>query len=233
MAYKRKQSISPAAKRMAKGRRKTYTKSVSGQGRYNILANLPNAFPPKMVATMRYAETVRLDPASGQPVGYNLFRCGSIFDPNYTGTGHQPYGHDTYQSIYTHYRVLTSKITATFCPNGTSSLGHIVGGIYISPDTATPILDFDLVRERGQGNFKICPDQTSTITVSQKYTADKNYPNNVSALNSAFGSNPTEDAYFVVWATSANETLDPSSIDIVVTIEYNVLMWELKSLPES
>jgi hypothetical protein len=232
MAYKRKQSISPA-KRMAKRRYKSYTKSVTGNGKYNILAKLPNAFPQKMVASMRYAETIRLDPASGQPVGYNFFRCGSIFDPNYTGVGHQPYGHDTYQSIYTHYRVLSSTLTATYLPNGVSSTGHIVGGVYIQADTTTPVLDFDLVRERAQGNFKICPDQTSTITVKQKYTADKNYPNNVAGLNSQFGGNPTEDAYFCVWTTSANDTLDPSSVDVVITIEFEVLMWELKSLGES
>jgi hypothetical protein len=186
-----------------------------------------------MVASMRYAETIRLDAQPGQPVAYNLFRCGSIFDPNHTGVGHQPYGHDTYQSIYTHYRVLGSKLTATYCPNGASSVGHIVGGIYIQADTATPVLDFDLVRERAQGNFKICPDQTSTITVNQKYTADKNYPNNVAGLNALFGGNPSEDAYFVVWYTSANDTIDPSSVDVVITIEYDVLMWELKSLGES
>jgi hypothetical protein len=232
MAYKRKQSISPA-KRMAKRRSKSYTKSVTGNGKYNILAKLPNAFPQKMVASMRYAESVRLDAVSGAPVAYNFYRCGSIFDPNQSGVGHQPYGHDTYQSIYTHYRVLSSTMTATFLPNGLSSTGHIVGGVYIQADTTTPVLDFDLVRERGQGNYKIAADQTTAITVKQKYTADKNYPNNVAGLNSLFGGNPTEDAYFVVWTTSANESLDPSSVDCVITIEYEVLMWELKGLAES
>lgn len=232
MAYKRKQSISPA-KRMAKRRSKTYTKNVPSNGKYNILAKLPNAFPPKMVASLRYAETVRLDPGVGTPVGYYIFRCGSIYDPNYTGTGHQPYGHDTYNTIYGHYRVLNSKLSVTFCPNGTSSTGHIIGGCFISPDAAGVTTDFDLIRERAQGNFKICPDQASTISVSQKYTADKNYPNNVGSLNATFGANPSEDAYFVVWVTSANESIDPSSVDCVVTIDYQVLMWELKALAES
>jgi hypothetical protein len=43
------------------------------------------------------------------------FRVNSIFDPNYTGTGHQPLGHDQWATFYNRYRVrkMTYRITFT------------------------------------------------------------------------------------------------------------------------
>ena len=40
----------------------------------------------------------------------------SLFDPDFTGTGHQPYYFDQFATIYQRYTVIGSKLTATFTP---------------------------------------------------------------------------------------------------------------------
>lgn len=69
-------------------------------------------FPARMRAVLRYSETFVIAAGVGG-TGHQMFRCGSIFDPNQTGIGHQPYGHDTYQAIYDHYKVIKSNIKIT------------------------------------------------------------------------------------------------------------------------
>lgn len=203
--------------------------------KYNkALTRIARSFPQKMIVTMKYSTYVRLDPSVGAPVAYNWFRANSIYDPDQTGTGHQPYSHDTYQTIYQHYRVLSSKIICNFVPNGSSSTGHVVCGVITTP-TVEPalVLDYDTIRERDIGKYKINSGQDQVVKVTGAYNSKKMYPSNVGNLNALFGNNPTEEAYFAVYATATNETLDASSVDVIVDIYYKVLMWELKNLGES
>lgn len=214
-------------------RRPTKGRKIVAVRNTKTFARLPKSIPTKMVTTMKYATTVRLDPTVGAPVAYNFYSCNSIFDPDTSGIGHQPYTHDTFQTMYNHYKVLKSSVRVTFLSNGSSSTGHFVGGIAIVSDTTTPVLDFDQIRERSASKYRIGMANDRALTVSAGFNIKKMYPNNVSNLNAAFGSNPAEQAYFCVWCTSTNETIDISSIDCVVTINYTVLMWELKALAES
>jgi len=190
-----------------------------------------NPFPLKTVAKLRYGATIRLDPALGASA-VHLFRCNSIFDPDFTGVGHQPYGRDTYETIYNHYRVLKSRISCVFLPNGTSSTGHMVCGIAIKDDP-TVELGFDAIRESKGAHYKMVADQSQKVTVTHGYNSKKAFPASVSSLNSNMGTNPAEDYFFQVFTTSANSGIDPSSVDVVVTIEYTALFWELKDLGSS
>ena len=98
-------------------------------------------FPALMRCRLRYSTNLSLNATSGV-IAYNLFRCNSIFDPDYTGVGHQPYGHDTYQQIYNHYRVESAVISVSHCTGVNGVLG-----ISLTDDT-TVETDYDTVKER-------------------------------------------------------------------------------------
>jgi len=182
---------------------------------------------------MRYATTVRLDASTLNPVSFNFYNASSIFDPDQTGVGHQPMGHDEMAQIYNHYRVLSSSIRATFLSNNISSTGHQVCGILVAPDTTTVVGDFDSIRERRQGKYRITSGETSAATVSAGYNAKRMFPGSVANLNAAFGASPSEAAFFCVYTTSANPVVDASTCDVVITIQYKVLMWERRKLAQS
>ena len=65
--------------------------------------------PQRYIATMKYSQTFLLSDVSP---GWT-FNLNSIFDPDRTGTGHQPYGHDTFQTLYNRYRVISCNWVIT------------------------------------------------------------------------------------------------------------------------
>lgn len=58
--------------------------------------------PNRYICKMKYATSVVTN-AGGQYV----FNLNSLFDPDRTGIGHQPYGYDTLSSMYNRYRVIS------------------------------------------------------------------------------------------------------------------------------
>ncbi len=79
---------------------------------------------PRILTTLKYHALLPLSAATGAG-GQYLFRLGSLYDPDFTGTGHQPYGFDALAGIYTRYRVLRTKWKIIF--TGTSDvLGCLV-----------------------------------------------------------------------------------------------------------
>lgn len=70
--------------------------------------------PDRYMCKLKYSQNVQLATTGANPI-YHLFRTNSLFDPDYTGVGHQPYGFDQLAILYTKYRVygMKYKITCT------------------------------------------------------------------------------------------------------------------------
>lgn len=91
---------------MAKRYRKRAPRRKKGSKRpmVNINRSL-QPFAQRYVAKLKYSEVrVVSGPVGGGLVQYN-YRLNSINDPNLTGGGHQPYGHDELAALYNRYRV--------------------------------------------------------------------------------------------------------------------------------
>ncbi len=93
-------------KRKLRSRKVQRKLSAFKRGRKTVNVNRALApFAQRYITKMKYAEVRAVSgPTSGGLVQYN-FRLNSIFDPNLTGVGHQPYGHDQLADIYNRYRV--------------------------------------------------------------------------------------------------------------------------------
>lgn len=83
-----------------------------------------NGFSDKMFVKLRYVEQLNLTDIVGQTLYYS-FRGNSLYDPNLTGSGHQPLFFDQYASIYQRYMVFGSKIRVSIT-NPTSSPLNVV-----------------------------------------------------------------------------------------------------------
>lgn len=75
-----------------------------------------SAVPDRLFIKLRYAETFDRTPA-GNNDDY-VFRGNSIFDPNLTGSGHQPLAHDQWANLYNSYRVRACGIKVQFINTG-------------------------------------------------------------------------------------------------------------------
>lgn len=68
-------------------------------------------FPATITKRLRYSTTFALTTTSGAITSTQVFRANDLFDPDFTGTGHQPMGFDQLMSFYNHFCVLSAKIT--------------------------------------------------------------------------------------------------------------------------
>ncbi len=101
------------ARRMRKGRQNNKYQLVNNRG-YTSVANPRWGFlNPHMYVTLNYIyeATFTIATVTGTQQVMNL---NSLFDPDRTGTGHQPYGYDQLAALYNRYRVLKSKWEVTF-----------------------------------------------------------------------------------------------------------------------
>jgi len=64
-----------------------------------------------MQVPMAYYDNIDL---SGAIISDQVFNLNSIFDPDRTGVGHQPLGHDQWQTFYNRYRVDSVDVELTW-----------------------------------------------------------------------------------------------------------------------
>lgn len=111
------------AKRGAQGGLRVSTAaSPDGQSFYRTLLG-SDPFPPSMHRKFQYAETFSFSTGTAGVLGTEqVMRLNSLFDPNKTGTGHQPYGYDQLLGvIYGYYRVQHADVEILFTTPGSTA----------------------------------------------------------------------------------------------------------------
>jgi len=198
-----------------------------------LIVGQPRPFPTRMLATLKYCDTIALDSSLVSTLS-KFMSCNSIYDPNRSDSGHQPYGHDTYATIYNQYTVVKSKCTFSFLQIQAVLAGFTWGG-GISDDTSTP-LAYDTWAERP--SYKVRPMFQNAGPLATPLTLywdrDKRFPSpdTAQSLSANFGSNPAEEEFFeLVVQNAINGTL--GKVYLFVQIEYTVEMYEPKDLGSS
>lgn len=191
-----------------------------------------NPFPSMMRNRMKYVENVIITTVSDDAVPY-YFSCNGIHDPNITGLGHQPYGHDIINKLYNHYRVDKSVITVT----PSTTVDQTIWGVAITADTAVSVTD-NVMQERKMGKYSVCPREDSfhPVYLTMTWKPDLSFPvggGEQKNMNASYGSNPGEQMYFAVWARRPLANLSGVSVSFNVQIEYYVTSYELKQLDGS
>jgi len=81
--------------------------------------------PNNVRVVLRYSDYYLLTSSSG--IAYAEYSGNSVYDPDITFVGHQPYYFDRYAAIYTNYAVIGSKITIFTNVDTGSNQGVYVG----------------------------------------------------------------------------------------------------------
>lgn len=75
----------------------------------NYIAHDP--FKPTYWCRLHYTQTLGLATGTANTYGTEqIFRLNSLYDPDFTGTGHQPYGFDQLAGLYNKYKVAGCKV---------------------------------------------------------------------------------------------------------------------------
>lgn len=176
-------------------RRNAFTRGTPGFARQRDLVYLGLGFPAKVMVKHKYVETVSLTSTLGSLATY-LFRANSLFDPNSTGTGHQPMYYDQLAAIYSYYQVIASKITVKFGHDDAAN-SAVTCSLSMNEDATVTSTNIDNIIEYGEA--KSCTLGSSTTDV---YSLGLNY-----TQKRRWGTNSLGDARFI-----ANISSSPSEI---------------------
>jgi len=190
-------------------------------------------FPTRMVATLKYAETIALQ-TSVTPISWAHYSCNSIYDPYRSGTGHQPYGHDTYATIYNQYTVLKSRMKVQFS-QGNSVLSSFTYGCVIEDDTGSSAYDTWRERPTAKSHQLVINAGVEQKPIIQYWDRNKRFPHQDTylQLSAPFGSNPNEEEFFVCIAQSQTSGTNLGTVYVSVEIDYFCEFYELKDLGSS
>lgn len=194
----------------------------------------------KVMAKLRYVDYITIDPPSAGVASY-VFRATSLFDPDVTGTGHQPMGFDQLMNRYDHYTVVGAKLTAQFMPVSAANLVPGLLGCLLS-DTGTRVASATsishLLEHPGRGsiaNTGVLLPKDYNARVIKKFSSKKFFGKKTINENDYRGTNaasPTENAFFEVYVATVG-TNNPDLTTLLVTIDYIALFTEPKPLAQS
>lgn len=182
-------------------------------------------FPDTMRTHLRYEDTITLSGAAQQ----YTFRGNSLFDPDFTSTGHQPMYFDQFISIYEKYRVYGSSIKITVNNNvaaGGSPCEAVLAPVSSIPTFTSSSMAKEVARAKftglvPAGGFRIGRSSNAITTVTmlglrgpQIYDAD---------YAAVFSANPVQLWYWALYfyPASTGGTLNVSfTVEIIFDCEF-------------
>lgn len=118
-------------------------------------------FASRYIAKLKYSEAYTLSTLNSYQQLVNL---NSLFDPNRTGVGHQPYGFDQLTTIYNRYRV----IACSYVINAYSGTSPIRFGCLPTNEVPPFTSSMSELCENPRARFKIQMPNGSTSTIVGK-----------------------------------------------------------------
>lgn len=197
------------------------------------------AFSNAQLVRLRYVAHFFLDPAVNTAVAH-VFRANSLFDPDFTAAGHQPYGFDTWATMYNHYTVLGSKIKVHFNADTPGTAEQNVVGIQLKDTNTVDMTDAGGIIEQGETAWKFCGNNgtgsKSHAYVTKGYSTRKFFQTRDvedDIYRASVTGNPSETAFFHVIAAPFNPGDNPGPITCLATIDYFVKFTGRHPLPQS
>lgn len=219
-----------------KPRKRAYRKRpmYKKRGQRNTLVNTSlRPIPSRFITKHKYAEALTI---STPGMGIYKWNLNSLFDPNRTGIGHQPYGYDQLSALYNRYRVISCK----YVLSAISDSANIAYACLPANDTAAVISNVSECRENPRakfatqnpgGNLKVLKGNVYLPSLvgqtRSQYMADDRFQAQV-------GSSPSELCVLNVFGQGLND--DPvfnPQITYNILLEYTVEWFDIQNFEQS
>lgn len=236
MVYRKRTMLK---KKYAPKKRATFRKSI---GLPKIMTGL-QPFPPSMFVKLNYSDNLTsLTSGLGNGLLFGteqVYRLGGVYDPDFSGTGHQPYGYDVYTQIYHKCKVYGVTIDARWSDAG---LDGTVCGILINASTDSTTLNGMNVSETERTNlFTVMVNNTgSQFKRFKRYFSiakidgltKQQFDGDFTQYASSVTTNPTLTPY-VRFAVANMASTPGVKCNLNLKLTYHVKFFDRKSLPQS
>jgi hypothetical protein len=193
------------------------------QSASSSIPRMPNGFPPEMDVKMRYVDSFALVLSAGVG-GVYQYRLNSIFDPDLTGVGHQPYTRDTWAAVYSTYTVMSCR----YVVQAVSTVPCTISTRAVNASNAPA--SYTLEQERPYSKSIFCTSTAvgtavDTIDIAKILAIPRSQLLNLDN-QTAQGSNPTNGVYLNIYAFGPDPTATPT-IYFRIELDYSVRLTQL------
>lgn len=186
--------------------------------------------PQRYITKMKYAGTVLTNDS-----GNYIFSINSLFDPDLSGGGHQPYGFDQLAALYNRYRVISCSWRVQVPKTDQAIQFGVIPGNSLSP---TALTNFSHLKESPRARYVSQMPGGTAMTVSGKaylpsivgrtkaqYMADDRYQATTVA-------SPEEDIQLFIKAASVID-VNLASAAVQVILEFTAEFFDVVTLSQS
>jgi hypothetical protein len=203
---KRKNNTRNNGNKRRKLSRNAYKLGVSSP--YTNYENTRYSFlDPHKYMTLKYTDVVTTSLATTVGVS-QVYNLNSLFDPDRTGTGHQPYGFDQMSALYNRYRVLKTRWRICFSP---SSLTYAISVIPMNGLLAASVTNL--------ATFVTAAESPRAVNWEQGASGQSHLISGQVPLNNLTGVTSTE--YLADDRFEAIVTASPSEVMVLQVVLYN------------
>lgn len=209
-------------------KKKTQKKKSGIVSRYSVSTPPGRLLSPQTGVKLIYHTSGQLNPGIGGTTANNIFRLSSIFDPDFTGIGHQPLGRDQLAVLYERYQVWKVDFHIVYVNTDGSNVqrcGYTVsddsttaasGEIYIEQGNS----EWDILGIAGGQSKKVFSgsvklNECHGISYKQ-YMANDDY-------GAKFGSNPTEECFLKCWVDGVGTDTSPVRFSISLVFHTKIM----------
>lgn len=190
--------------------------------------NLGLGFPKKLVATLKYHENLYITCTAGG-VQNQQFKLNGLYDPNITGTGHQPMYFDQYMALYNHFTVIGARIKVTLFQDALTYTHPCYAVLWQNDDSTIGFPNMQDVSEYSKAYNKCIVNGTNPRYMTMKWSAKKTFgpPMANTLLRGNVGADPQETTVATIMVQPMDQA---TSVTLwgSVDIEYITVFTELK-----
>ncbi len=181
-------------------------------------------FPMRLKAKLKYAGICTFNAAAGAVASYS-FAANGMYDPDITGTGHQPMYYDQLMAVYARASVTGATIKVTPIGTQTAPEGTILG-VFLDNDTTTGTTLIECVERPGSKYISVGSWENQNKGLVFRYDAVKYHGKGVVSEHeheSSATGNPANVDYFKLFNGAPSTTVNPGDVNCLVEIWYDAI----------
>lgn len=190
--------------------------------------------PSRYMCRMKYATNVTTGALNG---AYSM-NLNSLFDPDRTGTGHQPLGFDNLSLLYNKYRVVSASYRINRCASASDPAIQIGCIPSNDPGATTVFTNFSLLKESPRAKYVIQNPGAPSVPLKGKVYMPKMLGRTYTQYmadditGSEVNASPVEEIILYIQTATAADFVQ-GSVALSIVLTFDVEFYDLKHLDQS